>query len=156
MLSVKEGVPLVLFGLTLSLPVTPMGPVDLKVSVANGSLSFGGEDAHATDGLVWVGNGSAVLSVAAGVDSNQNAAAELSVRGPLDAVNAALEACRASRAVVAAKLAKREEKKELRRKRDQREGDAKAARCQCPSTCVLGGVQFTLRRRIMVPSCRRP
>ncbi len=71
------------------------------------------------------------------------------------AVDAVLKAWRASKDVVAAKLAKPEEKKELRRKRDQREGDAKAARCQCPSTCVLGGVQFTLRRRIMVPSCRR-
>ena len=53
------------------------------------------------------------------------------------AVDAAHEAWRASKDVVAAKP---EEKKELRRKRDQRIKEAIAARCQCPSTCVLGGV----------------
>ena len=59
-----------------------------------------------------------------------DAAAPASAAARLDAVNATLEACRASRAVVAAK---REDKKRLRDERDQREGDAKAARCQCPS-----------------------
>ena len=49
----------------------------------------------------------------------------------LDAVNAALEACRASRAVSAAKPDK---KKELRLERDERIKGAKEARCQCPST----------------------
>ncbi len=61
------------------------------------------------------------------------------------AVDAAHEARRASKAVVDAKLAKPEEKKRLRRQRDQRIKEAIAARCQCPSTCVL----------IMVPSYRR-
>ena len=68
------------------------------------------------------------------------------------AVDAVLKAWRASKDVVDAKP---EEKKELRRKRDRLEGDAKAARCRRPSTCVLGGAQVSLRRRIMVPSCRR-
>ena len=58
------------------------------------------------------------------------------------AVDAVLKAWRASKDVVAAKP---EEKKELRRKRDRLEGDAKAARCRRPSTCVLGGAQFSLR-----------
>ena len=71
------------------------------------------------------------------------------------AVAAAREAWRASKAIVDAKLAKPEDKKRLRRERDQRVKEAIAARCQCPSTCVLGGVQFSLRRRIMVPSYRR-
>ena len=53
------------------------------------------------------------------------------------AVNAAHEAWRASRDVVAAKP---EEKKKLRVERDRLERDAQEARCQCPSTCVLGGV----------------
>ena len=57
--------------------------------------------------------------------------------GNTAAVDAVFEAWRASRDVVAAKP---EEKKELRRKRDQRIKEAIAARCQCPSTCVLGGV----------------
>ena len=56
------------------------------------------------------------------------------------AVDAVFEAWRASRDVVAAKLAKPEEKKELRAERDRLERDAQKARCQCPSTCVLGGV----------------
>ena len=56
------------------------------------------------------------------------------------AVDAVLKAWRASKDVVAAKP---EEKKELRRKRDRLEEDAQAARCQC--TCILGGVQFSLR-----------
>ena len=56
------------------------------------------------------------------------------------AVDAVLEAWRASKAIVDAKLTKPEEKKRLRRKRDQRVKEAIAARCQCPSTCVLGGV----------------
>ena len=68
------------------------------------------------------------------------------------AVDAVLKAWRASKDVVAAKP---EEKKELRRKRDQRIKEAIAARCQCPSTCVLVGAQFSLRRHIMVPSYRR-
>ena len=71
------------------------------------------------------------------------------------AVDAVLKAWRASKDVVAAKLAKPEEKKELRRKRDQRIKEAIAARCQCPSTCVLGGVQFSLQLHKMVPSYRR-
>ena len=54
------------------------------------------------------------------------------------AVDAAHEAWRASKDVVAAKLP--EEKKQLRGKRDRLERAANAARCQCPSTCVLGGV----------------
>ena len=58
------------------------------------------------------------------------------------AVDAAHKAWRASKDVVAAKP---EEKRELRRERDRLEGDAKAARCRRPSTCVL----------IMVPSYRR-
>ena len=53
------------------------------------------------------------------------------------AVDAVFEAWRASRDVVAAKP---EEKKELRAERDRLERDAQEARCQCPSTCVLGGV----------------
>ena len=61
------------------------------------------------------------------------------------AVDAVLEAWRASKAIVDAKLAKPEEKKRLRRERNQRIKEAIAARCQCPSTCVL----------IMVPSYRR-
>ena len=56
------------------------------------------------------------------------------------AVAAAREAWRASKDVVAAKP---EEKKKLRSKRDRLEEDAQAARCQC--TCILGGVQFSLR-----------
>ena len=72
-----------------------------------------------------------------------DAAAPASAAARLDAVNATLEACRASRAVVAAK---REDKKRLRAERAERKRAANAARCQCPSTCVLGG---------MVPSCRR-
>ena len=56
------------------------------------------------------------------------------------AVAAAREAWRASKDVVAAKLAKPEEKQQLRAKRDRLERDAQEARCQCPSTCVLGGV----------------
>ena len=55
------------------------------------------------------------------------------------AVNAALEAWHASKAVVSAKLP--EEKKQLRGKRDQRERAANTARCRCQSTCVLGGVE---------------
>ena len=58
------------------------------------------------------------------------------------AVDAAHEAWRASKDVVAAKP---EEKKKLRVERDRLERDAQEARCQCPSTCVL----------IMVPSYRR-
>ena len=73
--------------------------------------------------------------------------------GNTAAVDAVFEAWRASRDVVAAKP---EEKMELRAERDRLERVAQEARCQCPSTCVLGGVQFSLRRRIMVPSCRRP
>ena len=53
------------------------------------------------------------------------------------AVDAAHEAWRASKDVVAAKP---EEKNELRAKRDRLECDAQEARCQCPSTCVLGGI----------------
>ena len=60
--------------------------------------------------------------------------------GNTAAVDAAHEAWRASKDVVAAKLAKPEEKKQLRAKRDRLERDAQEARCQCPSTCVLGGV----------------
>ena len=71
------------------------------------------------------------------------------------AVDALLKAWRASKDVVDAKLAKPEEKKRLRSERDQRIKEAIAARCQCPSTCVLVGAQFSLRRRIMVPSYRR-
>ena len=71
------------------------------------------------------------------------------------AVDAVLKAWRASKDVVDAKLAKPEEKKRLRSERDQRIKEAIAARCQCPSTCVLVGAQFSLRRRIMVPSYRR-
>ena len=56
------------------------------------------------------------------------------------AVDAVLEAWRASKAIVDAKLAKPEEKKQLRSERDKRERAANTARCQCPSTCVLGGV----------------
>ena len=56
------------------------------------------------------------------------------------AVDAAHEACRASKDVVDAKLAKPEEKNELRAKRDRLERDAQEARCQCPSTGVLGAV----------------
>ena len=56
------------------------------------------------------------------------------------AVDAVLKAWRASKDVVAAKP---EEKKKLRSKRDRLEEDAQAARCQC--TCILGGVQFSLR-----------
>ena len=67
---------------------------------------------------------------AAEAERQADAAAPAPAAPRLDAVNAALEACRASRAVVAAK---REDKKRLRDERDQREGDAKAARCQCPS-----------------------
>ena len=54
--------------------------------------------------------------------------------GNTAAVDAVFEAWRASRDVVAAKLAKPEEKKKLRSERDQRIKEAKAARCQCPST----------------------
>ena len=71
------------------------------------------------------------------------------------AADAVLKAWRASKDVVAAKLAKPEEKKRLRRQSNQRIKEAIAARCQCPSTCVLVGAQFSLRRRIMVPSYRR-
>ena len=53
------------------------------------------------------------------------------------AVAAAREAWRASKDVIAAKP---EEKKQLRSERDKRERAANTARCQCPSTCVLGGV----------------
>ena len=60
-----------------------------------------------------------------------DAAAPAPAAPRLDTVNAALEACRASRAVVAAKPDK---KKELRRERDERIKGAKEARCQCPST----------------------
>ena len=56
------------------------------------------------------------------------------------AVAAAREAWRASKDVVAAKLAKPDKKKELRDERDRLECDAQEARCQCPSTCVLGGI----------------
>ena len=72
------------------------------------------------------------------------------------AVAAAREAWRASKDVAAAELAKPEDKKQLRAKRDRLERDAQAARCRRPSTCILGGVQLSLRLRIMVPSCRRP
>ena len=51
--------------------------------------------------------------------------------------DAVLKAWRASKDVVAAKP---EEKKDLRAERDRLERDAQEARCQCPSTCVLGGV----------------
>ena len=71
-------------------------------------------------------------------------------------VDAVFEAWRASRDVVAAKLAKPEEKKELRRKRDRLVGDAQAARRPRQRNSRSGGAQFSLRRRIMVPSCRRP
>ena len=60
--------------------------------------------------------------------------------GNTAAVDAVSEAWRASRDVVAAKP---EEKKKLRSKRDRLEEDAQAARGQC--TCILGGVQFSLR-----------
>ena len=53
------------------------------------------------------------------------------------AVDAVLKAWHASKDVVAAKP---EEKQQLRAKRDRLERDAQEARCQCPSTCVLGGV----------------
>ena len=53
------------------------------------------------------------------------------------AVAAAREAWRASKDVVAAKP---EEKQQLRAKRDRLECDAQEARCQCPSTGVLGAV----------------
>ena len=53
------------------------------------------------------------------------------------AVDAVLKAWRASKDVVAAKP---EEKKELRAERDRLERDAQEARCQCPSTGVLGAV----------------
>ncbi len=58
------------------------------------------------------------------------------------AVNAAREAWRASKDVVAATQLRfePEEKQLLRAKRDRLERDAQEARCQCPSTCVLGGV----------------
>ena len=79
----------------------------------------------------------AETKAAAEAERQADAAAPASAAARLDAINAALEACRASRAVVAAK---REDKQRLRGKRDQREGDAQKARCQCPSTCVLGGV----------------
>ena len=69
------------------------------------------------------------------------------------AVNAALEAWHASKAVVSAKLP--EEKKQLRGKRDQCERAANTARCRCQSTCVLGGVEFLLRLNTTVPSYRR-
>ena len=81
-----------------------------------------------------------------------DAAAPAPAAPRLDAVNAALEACRASRAVVAAKPDK---KKELRRERDRLEGDAQAALRPRQSTSISGGAQFSLRRRIMVASCRR-
>ena len=58
------------------------------------------------------------------------------------AVDAVLKAWRASKDVAAAKS---EEKKELRLERDRLERDAQEARCQCPSTCVLVGAQFSLR-----------
>ena len=72
------------------------------------------------------------------------------------ALDAAHKAWRASKDVAAAELAKPEDKKQLRAKRDRLERDAQAARCRRPSTCILGGVQLSLRLRIMVPSCRRP
>ena len=53
------------------------------------------------------------------------------------AVDAVLKAWRASKDVVAAKP---EEKEKLRAERNRLERDAQEARCQCPSTCVLGGV----------------
>ena len=53
------------------------------------------------------------------------------------AVDAVLKAWRASKDVVAAKP---EEKQQLRAKRDRLERDAQEARCQCPSTGVLGAV----------------
>jgi hypothetical protein len=53
------------------------------------------------------------------------------------AVDAVLKAWHASKDVVAAKP---EEKQQLRAKRDRLERAANAVRCQCPSTCVLGGV----------------
>ncbi len=58
------------------------------------------------------------------------------------AVAAAREAWRASKDVVAATQLRfePEEKQLLRAKRDRLERDAQEARCQCPSTCVLGGV----------------
>ena len=82
--------------------------------------------------------------LAAEAERQVDAAAPAPAAPRLDAAKAALEACRASRAVVAAK---REDKKKLRRERDQRRGDAKAARCQCPSTCVLEGVSYRRLRR---------
>jgi len=85
----------------------------------------------------------AETKAAAEAERQADAAAPASAAARLDAVNATLEACRASRAVVAAK---REDKKRLRAERAERKRAANAARCQCPSTCVLGG---------MVPSCRR-
>ena len=69
------------------------------------------------------------------------------------AADAVLKAWRASKDIVAAKP---EEKKELRRKRDRLEGDAQAARRPRQRNSRSGGAQFSLRRRIMVPSCRRP
>ena len=63
------------------------------------------------------------------------------------AVDAALEAWRASKDAVAAKLAEPEDKKRLRRERDERIKEAKEARCQCPSTCVLEGVSYRRLRR---------
>ena len=56
------------------------------------------------------------------------------------AADAVLKAWRASKDVVAAKLAKPEEKNKLRVERDRLERDAQEARCQCPSTGVLGAV----------------
>ena len=53
------------------------------------------------------------------------------------AADAVLKAWRASKDVVAAKP---EEKKKLRVERDRLERDAQEARCQCPSTGVLGAV----------------
>ena len=58
------------------------------------------------------------------------------------AVDAAHEAWRASKDVVAAKP---EEKNKLRSERDRLEGEAKAARCRRQSTSISGGVQFSLR-----------
>ena len=58
------------------------------------------------------------------------------------AVDAAHEAWRASKDVVAAKP---EEKKKLRRERDRREGDAQAALRPRQRNSISGGVQFSLR-----------
>ena len=90
LVSVNEGGAVVLLGITssLSTPDASETMVLLDLSVTpSGGLSFGGEDSHSTDGLKFEINDTALPPMEAGRDV---ASISLSVRGSMDALNAAL------------------------------------------------------------------